>query len=187
MLIYVLLSAVVLLLFLAPFFQFIQNKPGTLLSDPVLNAIPAYDLSIPIFILIYGMVIVTIIINYSNPHFMLVALATYCTVNYFRIISIYLFTLESPHGLILLRDPFVSLIAYENTFVKDLFFSGHIATLTVLIFPEPKPVFRYLKLVVTLIVAVMLLIQHIHYTIDILAAPLFSYAAYRLINKGLGK
>jgi len=187
LLIYVLLSAVVLLFFLAPFFQFIQNKPGVSLSDPVLNALPAYDLSISIFILIYGMVLLTIALNYSNPHFILVALATYCTVTYFRIITIYLFTLEPPTGLVLLRDPFVSLIAYENTFVKDLFFSGHIATLMVLVFPERKPVFRYLKLTVTLIVAAMLLIQHIHYTIDILAAPLFSYAAYRLIQKGLGK
>ena len=187
MLIYVLLSAVVLLLFLAPFFQLIQNKPGTSLSDPILNALPAFDLSIPIFILIYGMVLITIALNYSNPHFMLVALATYCTVNYFRIITIYLFTLEPPTGLVILQDPFVSLIAYENTFVKDLFFSGHIATLMVLVFPEPKPIFRYLKLAITLIVAILLLIQHIHYTIDILAAPLFSYVAYRLIQKGLGK
>jgi hypothetical protein len=187
LLIYVLVSAVVFLIFLAPFFQFIQNKPGAYLSDPVLNALPAYDLSIPIFILIYGMILVTIALRYSNPHFMLVALATYCTINYFRIITIYLFTLEPPSGLILLQDPFVSLIAYENTFVKDLFFSGHIATLMVLVFPEPKPVFKYLKLAVTLIVAILLLIQHIHYTIDIVAAPFFSYMAYRLILKGLGK
>ena len=187
MLIYVLISAIFFLVALAPFFQFIQAKPGTTLSDPILTALPAYDLSIPIFVLIYGMIIASIAAHYSNPHFSLMALASYCTVNYFRIITIYLFTLEAPVGLIPLSDPFVSLIAYENTFVKDLFFSGHIATLFVLVFPEPKPVFKYIKLAVSLLVAGMLLIQHIHYTIDILAAPLFAYAAYRLIKRGLGK
>ena len=184
---YALFSALFFLIALAPFFQFIQTKTGTTLSDPILNALPSYDLSIPIFILIYGMIIASIVVHYSNPHFMLMALASYCTANYLRMITIYLFTLEAPAGLIPLSDPFVSLIAYENTFVKDLFFSGHIATLFVVVFPEPKPVFKYIKLAATLIVAGMLLIQHIHYTIDILAAPLFAYAAYQLIKKGLGK
>ena len=157
------------------------------MADPLLDALPSYDLSIPIFLLIYGLIIATIVVHYSNPHFILVALAAYCTINYFRVATIYFFTFEPPTGLVLLQDPFVSLIAYENSFVKDLFFSGHIATLMVLIYPEPKKIFRYIKLTVTLIVAAMLLVQHIHYTIDILAAPLFSYAAYQLINKMLGK
>lgn len=150
-----------------------------------MNAIPSVDLSIPIFVLIYGMILVTIALNYNKPHFMLVAMATYCTMNYFRIATIYLFTLEPPTGLILLQDPFVSLIAYENTFVKDLFFSGHTATLMILIFPEPNIKFRYFKLAATLIVMIMLLIQHIHYTIDILAAPLFAGVSYWLVKKSL--
>ncbi len=187
MLIYVLISAVVFLIFLASFFQFIQTKPGAALYDPVLNALPSHDLSIPIFIVIYGMIIATIAMNYSNPHFMLVAMATYCTINYLRIATIYLFTLEPPAGLIFLKDPFVSLIAYDNTFVKDLFFSGHISTLMVLIYPERRPVFKYIKLSLTLIVAVLLLVQHIHYTIDILAAPIFAYLAYWAVKKSLGK
>lgn len=185
LLIYVIISAILFLVLLPPFFEFIQNRPGSTLSDPLLNALPALDLSIPIFVLIHGIIISTIVLNYSNPHFTLVALAAYCTVTYFRTATIYLITLEPPTGVVLLHDPFVSLIAYNSTFVKDLFFSGHTATLMVLIYPEPNAKFRYIKLILTILVAAMLLIQHIHYTIDILAAPLFAFLAYWLIKKAL--
>jgi hypothetical protein len=90
--------------------------------------------------------------------------------------------------LITLHDPFVSLIAYDtSTFAKDLFFSGHISTLLVLVFPEPEKRFRMIKTAVTLVVAGMLLVQHIHYSIDILAAPLFTYVAFWLVNSWLKK
>jgi hypothetical protein len=158
------------------------------LSDAFLNVLPAYDLSIPIFISIYGFIVISVVIHYSNPHFVLMALATYCTVNFFRIATIYFFTLEPPAGIVTLHDPFVSLIVYDtSTFAKDLFFSGHVSTLLVMTWPEPEKKLRLGKLLITIVVALMLLIQHIHYTIDILAAPLFTYAAYFLVKKALGK
>jgi len=177
---YIIVSLLVFLIGLPSFFQFIQNKPGITLNDSVLQSLPAVDLSIPIFTLIYGAIIVTIAIHFRHPHFILIALATYCTANYLRILTIYLFTLEPPMGVVTLHDPFVSLIAYDtSTFAKDLFFSGHVSTLLVLVYPEPNSRFRIIKLVITLIVAMLLLVQHIHYTIDILAAPLFTYLAYK--------
>jgi PAP2 superfamily C-terminal len=184
LIVYIILSALAFLLFIPSYFQFIQNKPGQLLNDPVLRLLPYYDVSVLIFTLIYGAIAATLYVHFRNPHFLLMALATYCTVNYFRIITIYLFTLEPPIGWVTLHDPVVSLIAYDGSaFAKDLFFSGHVSTLAVLIYPEPKAKFKVIKIVITLIVAVLLLIQHIHYTIDVLAAPLFTYAAYLLIRR----
>jgi hypothetical protein len=181
------LSGAFFLLFFPKFFSFIQNKPGVLLDDMLLNALPTYDLSVPIFIIIYSLVFATLIIYFRNPEIILTVLATYCVVLFMRIVSIYLFTLEPPSGWITLQDPFVSLIAYGAGFAKDLFFSGHTATLVALILVEPKRGFRWIKMIGTLVVAIMLLVQHIHYTIDILAAPLFTYAAFRIVKQFLGE
>jgi hypothetical protein len=175
------------LFFFPVFFSFIQNKPGILLDDVLVAALPAYDLSVPIFIILYSLVLGTLVIHFRNPEIILTVLATYCVVLFMRIISIYFFTLEPPLGWINLQDPFVSLIAYGSGFAKDLFFSGHTATLVALVLIEPKRGFRWIKIAGTCAVAAMLLIQHIHYTIDILAAPLFTYAAFRMVKYFLGK
>lgn len=98
-------------------------------------------------------------------------------------LTIYLFTLEPPIGWIPLKDPFVALVAYEPAFAKDLFFSGHTATLCCLIFFERNGMFKGIKVVATLIVALFLLIQHIHYTVDIVGAPLFTYAAFLSVKR----
>jgi hypothetical protein len=183
--IFIIFSALFFLFFFPKFFDFIQNKPGIQLGDTVLSILPAYDLSTPIFIIIYSLVFATIAIHIYNAEIILVVLSTYCVVLFMRIVTIYLFTLEPPLGWIPLHDPFVSLIAYGSGFAKDLFFSGHTATLVALIFIETKKIFKWIKIAGTLTVAIMLLIQHIHYTIDILAAPAFTYLAYRIIRQFL--
>lgn len=183
--IFIIFAAVFFLLFFPRFFEFIQNKPGIQLNDWVLNFLPAYDLSIPIFIIIYSLVFATLVIHISNAEKILLVLATYCVVLFMRIVTIYLFTLEPPSGWIPLHDPFVSLIAYGSGFAKDLFFSGHTATLVALIFIETGKKLRSIKIIGTFSVAIMLLVQHIHYTIDILAAPIFTYGAYLIIRQFL--
>jgi hypothetical protein len=182
---FVIFSGAFFLFFFPDFFNFIQNKPGIQLNDWLLSALPSYDLSVPIFILIYSLVFATVAIHINKPEIILTVLSTYCVVLFMRIVTIYFFTLEPPSGWIPLHDPFVSVIAYGSGFAKDLFFSGHTATLLALIFVEPKAIFRWIKIAGAIIVAAMLLIQHIHYTIDILAAPFFTYGGFRIITRFL--
>lgn len=154
-----------------------------MLHDVLLRILPAMDVSVPIFIMIYLAIGATILLHAKHAGIMLIALGTYCTATYFRLATIYLFTLEPPADWVALHDPVVSLVAYDSGFAKDLFFSGHISTLCVTIFIEPKKIWRWIKVAATVSVAVLLLIQHIHYTIDILAAPLFTYASYLIIRE----
>ena len=183
LLIYIIVFAILFFAFIPSYFQFIESKQGRLLNDPLLNLLPAFDLSIPIFFLIYSIVLSTAIVNIRKPHTILMIMGTYCSVNFLRLISMFMFTLEPPTGWVMLHDPIVSLIAYEPAFAKDLFFSGHIATLMVTLLPEPNRVFKRIKIAVTIIVGVLLLIQHIHYTIDVIAAPVFTYLSYKVMQR----
>ena len=181
LLIYIVISAVLFFAFMPSYFQFIENKPGRLLYDPLLALVPAADVSVPIFILIHATILATALINIRKAPVILLAMATYCTVNYMRIVTMYVFTLEPPTGWVVLHDPIVSLIAYDAAFAKDLFFSGHIATLMSTLLPEPNVTFKRIKIAITMTVTALLLVQHIHYTIDVLAAPMFTYLSYRLM------
>lgn len=183
-LVYSIGSIIFFILYLPYFFgQVIDKKPGFLINDFVLNYLPPADASWGIFILIYSCILQTIITNFKKPSVILSGLVTYCSVSLVRLVTIYLFTLEPPPGLIPLIDPFVSLIAYEPTFTKDLFFSGHISTLTVLILVEPQKQLKVLKIVATTAVSILLLIQHVHYTIDVVFAPIITLGLFVLIRQ----
>lgn len=85
----------------------------------------------------------------------------------------YLVKLDPPIGLIPLVDPVGKILGYGGQLItKDLFFSGHTASLLIL-FLAVK--IRWLKIffLVVLLTMIMLLWQHVHYTVDILGAFVF--------------
>ena len=134
-----------------------------------------------IFVSIYSCVLLTIATNFRNPHTVLLGLATYSIVTWFRMITMYTFTLEPPEGMIFLQDPFLTMIVYPTDFAKDLFFSGHISAMTVIILVEPNRILKLIKVAATILVGMLLLAQHVHYALDVLLAPLFSYLVYRWV------
>jgi hypothetical protein len=171
--------------FLPYFFnEILLPKPGKTLTDPVLNFFTPRDWSIEIFILIYSCVLLSIAFNFHKPRTILLGLQTYVVVNFLRIISLYLFTLEAPEGTIPLNDPLVSAIAYgQEVYVKDLFFSGHISTLCVFIFIEEKKTLKYFILASTVVVSLLLASQRVHYTLDMVAAPVITWIVFQIFNR----
>ena len=67
-------------------------------------------------------------------------------------------------------------------FNNDLFFSGHVAIpfLGFLIFKDSKVKYAFLGL--TFLMALVTILTHRHYSIDIFAAPFITYACYKLFN-----
>lgn len=171
---------------LAPYFfiNILQPKPGTTLADPILNFFQPKDWSLQIFVALYLTVLTSILLNFRKPDVILLGLQTYTLVNYLRLFTMYFFTLEPPDGAIPLNDPLINSFAYgERVFLKDLFFSGHMASLSVLYFIEPRKIFKRIILLVLLLVALLLAWQRVHYAIDLVAAPFFTWLACVLFSK----
>lgn len=116
---------------------------------------------------------------------------TYCWTLIFiciaRIISISLVPLDPPLGLIPLVDPLSSVFYGNASITKDLFFSGHTSTMFLIFLCLERKTDKMIALIGTTCVAFLLLVQHIHYTIDIAAAPVIVYSLYKLTRYFLYK
>ncbi len=171
---------------LLPYFfhTIIGPKPGIQIHDLVLNAFAPRDHSWIIFGLIYLSLVITIQGIYRKPEMVLLGLKCYLLLTLLRMVSMYMLTLEAPEGIIPLHDPLVDVIAYGgNTFNKDLFFSGHVATLALFVGLEQRPMFKAILLVNTILVAGLILLQRVHYTMDVLAAPFITYLSVRIAKR----
>lgn len=165
------------------FLVYVENRPGIVLHDPLFDLFRAYDFNTPIFVLIYGSLLTGLIFLVPNPRYLMLALQTYCIMVIFRFAAMYLTPLEVPEGIINLRDPLVFTFGTGKIVTKDLFFSGHIASLTILFFTAKNKYLKWIFFALAVIVAVLIFLQKAHYTIDMFAAPFFAFAAWSFAKK----
>jgi hypothetical protein len=82
-----------------------------------------------------------------------------------------------------LSDPFLTVFAYgKETYVKDLFFSGHVSTLCILFLVESRKFLRRIIAICAVLVSLFLAWQRVHYTLDMLAAPVVSWLVLRFFT-----
>ena len=169
------------------YFQWIQGRKGTVLGDWVLEQIPAFDVSKLIFAIIYMSVIYLLISLIGRPKTFLWFAWAFNIETTFRFASIYLVALEPPLGLVDLHDPLAEIFIYgENMAItKDLFFSGHTATMVFVAYFLPTKLGRLIAIGLTGMIMVLLAIQHVHYSIDILAAPIVTWISIQISQKVL--
>jgi len=160
------------------FLDFAEARPGIVIPDPVLKLYEPIDLTWLIFGLIYLCLVVGIITLIKNPEKLLLAFHVYTAVVIVRIIAMYLMPFEAPEKLIILKDPFVEMFGSGESLTKDLFFSGHTATLFLLYLVVDSKRLKYVFLISAIIVGVSIVLQHVHYVIDVFAAPFFTYVCY---------
>lgn len=184
---YILILTVIILIavlnLFGRFLVFVENRHGVVLHDPLFDFFRAMDFNTPIFILIYGSLLTGLISLFPHPERLTLALQTYCIMVLFRFAAMYLAPLEVPGGIINLRDPLVFTLGTGQIVTKDLFFSGHIASLTILFLTAKNNFLKGMFLAFGLIVAVLVFLQKAHYTIDMLAAPFFAFASYSIAKK----
>ncbi len=174
-----LLTLLVLLSSLPYFFGVIEKRNGLVLNDWALNWLPAKNVSIPIFTLIWSMVAITLYECYKNPTIFLQLLWAFIFLTITRIISISLVPLNSPPNLVVLVDPLSNYFYGQDFITKDLFFSGHTSTQFLLFFVLQKAWQKRLAFLSTIFIGVLVLVQHVHYTIDVLGAFAITPLVYR--------
>jgi hypothetical protein len=172
--------------FLPFFFQIIEKRPGVQLDDWVLNRLPARDISVVIFIFIWSAALLAFIRVYQQPDIFVLMAWSYLLLTVIRMITLSLVALNPPKNLLVLKDPLSNLF-YGNIFItKDLFFSGHTSTIFMIYFCLQKKSDRIFSLIASIVVAFLLLVQHVHYTVDVLAAPFFAYGCVWMAKKIVG-
>ena len=167
--------------FISRFFNYAQGVVGYQINDTFLNKISARNASLATFLTMYCFILLCLINLSVYPHLFLKFLQAYCLMTLLRILSIYFIPLEPEQSIIPLEDPLIGKLFYnDNIITKDLFFSGHVATMTLLSFAIPFRPLKYFFVGGTVLVTVFILMQHVHYTIDVLAAPFFAWICFRL-------
>ena len=160
------------------YFQFIQKRSGVLFRDEILNHIPAYNVYIPIFFLVWSSAFLLLIGIIKRPSVFKIFLISYVFLFLLRWISIFLFPLETPPGIIDLIDPLTNYFYGVSFITKDLFFSGHVSTLFLMFLCQRNRIFKYYTLIASICIGILVLIQHIHYSIDVIFAFPFTYLCY---------
>lgn len=167
------------------FYRFVQARPGQLLADPLLALLPVQDHSTLIFAFIYGAIAATLWYLLPRPQRLLRALWAYYLLQLLRMVTLWLLPLDPPAGLVMLHDPVMDRLFEVTTqpIVRDLFFSGHTATMMLLTLTGRGRHWRWTLGLATVAVGLLVLVQRVHYSYDVLAAPCFAWAAYWLAGR----
>jgi membrane-associated phospholipid phosphatase len=178
---FVALALVAIILLLLPsFFAFIEKREGMVLQDFVLDAIPAKDVSIPTFVVIWSVVLLVFYRIYQSPRLFLVVAYGFILMCLARLLTISLLPLNPPAGIITLKDPIAN-IAYGGNGIfitKDLFYSGHTGNMFLFFLCLQHKWDKIIALAASFIVGILVMVQHIHYSIDVIAAFIFTYFIY---------
>ncbi|MGZ4035889.1 MAG: phosphatase PAP2-related protein [Bacteroidia bacterium] len=166
------------------FLTFNENRAGHTFNDPVLNLFHPVPLSMFIFFVMYVFSIYGMFVAFRDPSLFVRLVQAYTLMTLARMLCIYLVPLEAPAAIIPLKDSLLENSVYagrEN--LKDLFFSGHTATLFVFCFVFRKKALKWVFGIAGGIVGVLVVLQHVHYSIDVIAAPLFAYLSVMIQRK----
>ena len=117
----------------------------------------------------------------TRPICLIMALQSYCLMVLIRTAAMFVVPLNGPPDMIPLVDPIVQYFGSGNVLTKDLFFSGHTATLALLSIASGDRFYKAIFAISATIVAVLITWQHVHYTIDVLSAPFFALGSFHLI------
>jgi hypothetical protein len=165
------------------FLHFVEQREGVVLDDPILKTFNPINLTWLTFALIYLSLIIFVVTTFNKPSKLLISFQAYGLMLIFRTIAMYLTPFEAPAAIILLDDPFVQFFAKGDILTKDLFFSGHTGTLFLLFLLAENKTLKAIFLILTLMVGTAVLLQHVHYSIDVFVAPFVAYGSYKIIKK----
>lgn len=161
-----------------PFLTYNETRTGYVLEDPLLGRFRPLSVSVYTMALTHGCFVLGWIVAARRPERLVRFAQCYTLLILVRTVCLSLVPLEPPSTYLELRDPILQTVIYagrQNT--RDLFFSGHTATIALFGFVFAGLPIRWLFFAASALIGVLLLAQHAHFTIDVLAAPFGAYAA----------
>lgn len=163
----------------AQFLTGIERRQGFSFIDPIHQLMGPIDCTWPIFLVIYGALIAALVVLSQKPALLFRVLRAYTILIALRMLAMWMLPLDPPATMIALTDPIVEFVSTggASTLTRDLFFSGHTATLVLIGAMVPNKVFRRSYYAAALVVAAMLMAQHVHYTVDVIVAPMAAFTA----------
>jgi len=164
------------------FLSYVEYREGVVLPDPILSGVTAVDLTYPIFILLWGGIVVGVFHVLPDPRRLAMGIQVFGTYIGFRFLMMYLVPLAPPPGMIDLVDPITGMAGTDRVPTRDLFFSGHTATLCFFFLLSNTKLLRWMLGLSAVVVGSFLLWQKAHYTIDVAVAPFVVYGAFGLVR-----
>jgi hypothetical protein len=161
------------------FFAFIEERKGIVLDDVFVRILPASNVSAIVFLIIWLVTGLMLVRAVQQPRVFILLLSAFTLLTLGRVVSMTLISLDPPSGLIELQDPLTSFFYGRHFISKDLFFSGHTATMYLMFLCLPNKTEKRLALAATGIVGFLVLLQHVHYTVDVIVAPMFTWLVYK--------
>ncbi|MBK7763517.1 MAG: hypothetical protein IPI46_09120 [Bacteroidetes bacterium] len=160
--------------------NYVEMRKGIQLQDKLLTLLPSIDFSAPVFFLLYTSLALVIITHIDKPRIILRIIEMHFAVAVVRQICILLVALDPPAGLIVLRDLFLENTVYprHSPLTKDLFFSGHVASIWLYFLCAEKKYIRYYMIGAALLMSFMILCMRVHYSYDVYGAFFFTTLIY---------
>ena len=158
-----------------------QARPGAPLDDPILRVVGPIQLRWPIFAVLWTSILLWFYTAGQDPPRLLMGLQAAVLLVVFRAIAIYLVPLEPPPAIIPLADPIARSIQSGVPVTKDLFFSGHTSGMFLMFLTVASKRLKAFFLAGTIFIGIGVVLQHVHYSGDVYAAPFFAYGSWRLI------
>ncbi|HLP28046.1 MAG TPA: phosphatase PAP2-related protein [Candidatus Didemnitutus sp.] len=164
------------------FLNHVEQREGLVFLDPIHAVLGPIDLTWPIFIMLYGALIVAIVAMARTPVILFRAIRAYTMLIGIRIICMWLLPLDPPSTMIALGDPLVQMFTSGTSAppTRDLFFSGHTSILCVIGFVLPQRNWKIVFFSLATLVGIAVILQHVHYSVDVVVAPLAAWAAASL-------
>ena len=162
-------------------FDYSQRPTSNYVGDLILDNIPVVDLSFIIIEVALISIVLGTLFVFSKPRYILFTLKAIALFIIIRAIFISLTHVGiHPDNIAPGLGFFDAIYTYLN-FQTGLFFSGHtgLSFLIALIFWNNNRV-RYVLLSLSFVFAVAVLLAHIHYSIDVFAAPFMAYGIFKI-------
>lgn len=160
--------------------NYIESRKGIQLEDRLLTMFPRFDFSTPVFLLLYISLFTLVITHLDKPKVILRIIEMHFLVAIIRQVCILLVALEPPAGIIVLRDLFLENTVYprHSPLTKDLFFSGHVASIWIYFLCAKKSFLKIYLAFATVVMSFMILSMRVHYTYDVYGAVFFTTIIY---------